>query len=397
MYRKIIHFDLDAFFCAVEELHNPKLIGKPFAVGGRPDQRGVVASCSYAARKFGVRSAIPMARAVRLCPNLKIIPPHHKIYLAESKQVMERLFNVTDLVEQVSIDEAYLDVTNLTEPADLLARNIQSTIRSELSLPCSLGVASNKLVAKIATDFGKAKAQTQEPPNAIQIVPPGQEADFLKHLPVKALWGVGPKTSARLSELGIYTIGDLAQMSAEDLIHHFGKHGQQLALHAKGIDDQPVVTSRLIKSISRETTFSHDIQKKETLQATLKSLSKRISNRLKKEQLVGSTIKLKLRLANFTTLTRQITLEHPTDDEEIIFRSVDKLFLSKWQHGQAVRLLGVGISNLRMPIQQLELWEPGLNHNQVPEKEIRLYATVKKLRSRFGNQILHWRKTDEVD
>lgn len=397
MYRKIIHLDLDAFFCAVEEIKNPELVGQPFAVGGRPDQRGVVASCSYTARKFGVRSAMPTARAIRLCPSLKIVSSNHKTYSQVSRKVMEQLFSVTDLVEQISIDEAFLDVTHLQESGGVLARQLQSAIQTELNLPCSLGVASNKLVAKIATDFGKFNAHTSGPPNAIHIVPPGHEARFLAPLPVSSLWGVGPKMSEKLAGLGIHTIGDLALWSEPNLIQNFGKYGHHLALQAKGIDDQPVTTFHPIKSISNETTFSRDISDREKLRETLKWLSNKVSERLRKEQLVGSTIKLKLRFADFTTLTRQATLDHPTDLEAVIFSLVDHLFVSVWQHGQPVRLLGVGISKLRKPVGQLTLWESIAQSKDKSAKEQRLQASVKQIHARFGNQMLKWNKSDKQE
>ncbi len=225
MLRKILHLDLDAFFCAVEEQRDPNLRSKAFAVGGRPETRGVVASCSYAARRFGVRSAMPMARAVKLCPHLIIVPSHFDAYRAASQQVMAHLYQLTPLVEQVSIDEAFLDVSDRPEPAEGLARRLQTTINTELNLPCSLGVATNKLVAKIANDVGKAAARSDQPPNALQVVPPGQEAAFLAPLPVEALWGVGPKTAERLHGLGLHTIGDLARWPEADLGRRFGQHG----------------------------------------------------------------------------------------------------------------------------------------------------------------------------
>jgi DNA polymerase IV len=396
MYRKIIHLDLDAFFCAVEELHNPQLVGKPFVVGGRPDQRGVVASCSYAARKFGVHSAMPMSRAVRVCPKLIIVPARHKAYSQVSKQVMEYLHQVTELVEQVSIDEAFLDVTDLKEPVDSLAYQLQSTIQTELKLPNSLGVASNKLVAKIATDYGKSKSKVDGPPNAIQIVPPGQEAAFLASLPVVSLLGVGPKTSDRLSKMGIHTIGDLAQWNEVDLVKMFGKHGQHLYLQAKGIDNRPVVTSHPIKSISQETTFPKDVHDIDSLCDTLKSLSSMVSTRLKKHRLAGHTVRLKLRLSDFTTLTRQITLQHPTDQEDIIFRIVSKLLLTAWNQNQSVRLLGVGVSNFKKPLSQLSLWQSE-TEDDASNKHKRLNSVVKELRIRFGDQILHWGDTDQSE
>jgi DNA polymerase IV len=361
MYRKIIHLDLDAFFCAVEELHNPQIVGKPFAVGGSPSQRGVVASCSYAARKYGVRSAMPMARAIRICPNLTVLPARHNIYSQVSKQVMAYLHQVTDLIEQVSIDEAFLDVSSLPAPVETIASRLQSTIETELKLPCSLGVATNKLVAKIATDFGKSQTRSEGYPKAIQIVPPGQEKTFLAPLPVASLIGVGPKTSARLSRMGIHIIGDLAQWNEVDLRKIFGKHGQILFLQARGIDDQPVVTSHLIKSISQETTYSEDVREFRLLCETLRSLSSKVSIRLKKHELAGHTVKLKIRFSDFNTLTRQTSLEHPVDQVEIIYRLVEKMLLSVWSQKQAVRLLGVGVSNLKKPAGQLSLWGPMVN------------------------------------
>ena len=191
MVRKILHFDLDAFYCAVEERRNAELKGVPFAVGGRPESRGVVASCSYAARRFGIRSAMGMAQAVRLCPQLRILPPDMRAYGQMSGRVMEILHRITPLVEQLSIDEAFLDVTEQDEYATVLARQLQGEVEEQLGLPSSLGAATNKLVAKIATDVGKAAVQTDDYPRAIQVVPPGREAEFLAPLPVDALWGLG--------------------------------------------------------------------------------------------------------------------------------------------------------------------------------------------------------------
>src|SRR6266498_1996351 len=203
--RTIIHLDLDAFFCAVEEQRDPALRGRPFAVGGRPDSRGVVTSASYMARKFGVHSAMPMAQAARLCPDLRVVPPNFAAYRAASQQVMTRLHALTPLVEQISIDEAFLDVTALGETGEALAAKLQTTMRDDLALSCSLGVATNKLVAKVATDVGKSLVRSGKMPHAICVVPPGDEATFLAPLPATALWGVGPRTAERLAELGMHT------------------------------------------------------------------------------------------------------------------------------------------------------------------------------------------------
>ena len=262
MPRTILHIDLDAFYCAVEETHNPELRGKAFAVGGKPQERGVVASCSYAARRMGVRSAMPMGKALRLCPGLIIVSSRHHLYSEVSEQVMQRLHDLTSLVEQISIDEAFLDISDIHEEAELVARKLQSRIRDELQLPCSIGIATNKLVAKIATEVGKSLALREikakgeaKPPNAVTVVPFGEEATFLSPLPAEMLWGVGPKTSARLTELGMYTIGDIAKWPENELIRMFGENGRDLARHSKGSDDRPIITEHETKSISQEITY----------------------------------------------------------------------------------------------------------------------------------------------
>jgi DNA polymerase-4 len=392
-HRKIIHLDLDAFFCAVEEKHNPSLRGLAFAVGGRPDERGVVASCSYAARKYGVRSAMPMSRAIRLCPHLSIIPGNHMRYSQASKEVMAELQQNADLVEQISIDEAFLDVTNQQKSIESIARSLQSIIREKFDLPCSLGAASNKLVAKIATDVGKAAAKSSGPPNAIQIVPPGQEAAFLAPLPCEALWGVGPKTASRLTELSIHSIGDIAQQSEADLVRWFGKHGHDLYLRSRGIDERPLEPVRETKSVSKETTFAHDINDRRILLKALDDLSKGVERRLKKEDLAGTTIKLKLRWSDFTTLTRQQTLDIPTDDHEIILKTIHFLFNSVWDANRPVRLLGVGVSGLEPPIRQLTLWDYE-TEQKMSEKEERLTNVVQTLKEKFGNQVIDWGNDD---
>lgn len=282
MSRKIIHLDLDAFFCAVEELQNPELKGRPFAVGGRANERGVISSCSYAARMFGIRSAMPTGRALGLCPGLLVISPHHRLYSDASRQVMDRLNQWTALVEQISIDEAFLDLSDLPEDPASLAHRLQGEIRTTLGLPCSLGVATNKLVAKIATDVGKAANRRNQPPNAITVVPPGQEAAFLAPLAVQSLWGVGPKTAAHLAELGIGTIGDLASWDEADLVKTFGNSGSDLARRARGIDDSPIITEHEAKSISQEVTFSRDISDSEVLRHTLRELCETVGRRLRK-------------------------------------------------------------------------------------------------------------------
>jgi DNA polymerase-4 len=380
--RKILHLDLDAFFCAVEEQRDPSLRGKPFAVGGKPEERGVVASCSYAARQFGVRSAMPMSRAVKLCPGLLIVPSHHRTYGQTSDKVMAILHDLTPLVEQISIDEAFLDVSDLPQPAEALARDLQKTIRADLDLPASLGAATNKLVAKIATDVGKAAARTGDYPRAIMVVPPGEEAAFLAPLPVIALWGVGPKTAEQMARLGLKTIGDIARWPEADLARRFGKYGHDLARHAKGIDERNVEPYHETKSISQETTFVRDIADLIALKRTLRELSDQVGRRLRDSSLAGATVKLKLRWPDFTTLSRQTTLAQPTDLDDEIYTAAEKLFEAEWRPGRAVRLLGVGVSGLGPPSRQLSLWDDRSERNH------KLLDAVDKLRDKYGDRVV---------
>ena len=253
--RVILHLDLDAFFCAVEEIKDPELRGKAFAVGGSPSGRGVVTSCSYPARKMGVRSAMPTAKALQLCPNLILVSRNHGDYGRYSKLVMDRLAHYTDQVEQISIDEAFLDITELGSSPRDTGIELQKKILDELSLPNSVGIASNKLMAKIANDVGKKTHRGEGPPYAITIVPLGEERSFLAPLPVDMLSGVGPKTRERLERFNIRTIGDLAAYPEIELTEIFGKHGYDLSRRAKGIDKREIVTQRGIKSVSNERTF----------------------------------------------------------------------------------------------------------------------------------------------
>ena len=384
--RNILHLDLDAFFCAVEEQRDPSLKGKAFAVGARPEERGVVASCSYPARKFGIHSAMPMGQALRLCPNLIIVSRRHGAYEQVSKQVMERLYALTPLVERVSIDEAFLDVTANPEPAESLARQLQKTINEDLGLSCSLGIASSKLVAKIANNIGKAAVRSNSPPNAIQVVPPGEEAAFLAPLPILALWGVGPKTAARLKAMGIHTIGDLARYPEKNLVRCFGKHGRDLSLHARGIDEEPIETIREAKSISKETTFVHDISDQDILEGTLLHLSEGVGHDLRQEGLTCQTVGLKYRRQDFTTLTRQSTLTEPTNLDQQIFASAHQLFHQVWKPDDPVRLLGVSASKLSAGATQLTLWDNGT------EKKRKIQNAVDAIRGKYGEKAVRWAK-----
>jgi DNA polymerase IV len=384
-HRTIIHLDLDAFYCAIEEQHDPSLSGRPFAVGGSPTGRGVVSSASYAARRFGIHSAMPMAHAVRLCPDLIVVRPNFPAYRAASKEVMARLHALTPLVEQISIDEAFLDASALHEDGYVLASQLQQTIRDELGLSCSLGVATNKLVAKIATDVGKSLVRSGAMPQAICVVPPGEEAAFLAPLPTSALWGVGPKTAEKLARMGIHTIGEIAAWPPADLARRFGQHGEDLARRARGIDDRPIVTERAAKSISQETTFTSDVSDQATLERTLREQASALAEKLRREDVVASTVKLKIRWPDFTTPTRQLTLPQPTDDGAQVADAALRLFRQIWTHEQPVRLIGVGVSGFSSAPRQLSLWDAPAAPTPVElAREQRLQAALAAIQQRFG-------------
>lgn len=378
--RKILHLDLDAFFCACEELKNPSLAGKPFAVGGQAGHRGVISSCSYPARKLGVRSAMPTGQALRLCPNLILISGHHADYGSQSRRVMSILADLTPLLEQVSIDEAFLDVTDLPQSLAEIAKNLQDRVWAETKLPCSIGGASNKLVAKVATDTGKIRSKHDGYPRAILIVPPGGEAEFLAPLPAKAMWGVGPKTEVALATLGIKTLGDLANYPEELLEKHFGKYGKELADRAKGLDDRPIVTEYETKSVSQEITFDRDTNDLEELHQTLRFLSQKVGFRLRQGQVCGKVVRLKLRWSDFSTHTRQVSLPQPTDQDGVILETSLKLLDSLWQGDRPVRLIGVGVAGLAPRTHQMSLFDTP------NEKERRLLTALDELHEKFGKR-----------
>ncbi len=380
--RVILHLDLDAFFCAVEEIKDPGLRGKAFAVGGSPTGRGVVTSCSYPARKKGVRSAMPAAKALQLCPNLILVSRNHHDYGRYSRLVMDRLRRFTDQIEQISIDEAFLDITGLGPSPRDVGRTIQGAILNEIKLPNSIGIASNKLVAKIATDVGKIAFTGEGPPNAITVVPPGEERSFLAPLPVQMLSGVGPKTRERLERFNIHTIGDLADYPEFDLATKFGKHGYDLSRRAKGIDQRGIVTERGVKSVSNERTFPEDLGRKSELREHLNKLSHQVSHRLQKKNLRGKTVQIKLRWSDFTTLTRQTTLSQAINDYETIVEAAINLLDQVWEDGRRVRLIGVGVHNLDTHAKQLGLWDTGV------QKDLKLQETMRELQDKYGENVI---------
>lgn len=374
MTRAVLHVDLDAFFCSVEELMAPELKGQAFVVGGRPEGRGVVASASYAARKYGVRSAMPMAQAVRLCPGLRIVRPRHGEYSDHSERVMQYLRDSVPVVEQISIDEAFLDASDDPRGGSGAALEMQTEIRSRFGLPTSWGVAGNKLVAKIATEVGK--------PGGLIAIPAGSEAQFLAPLPVSMLWGIGPKSEARLAKLEIRTIGQLTRLSAERLEATFGDWGTQLAARARGLDDRPVEDTYEPRSVSAEQTFAKDVSSEPKLRRCLLESSERVGGRLRQAELAGSTVRIKLRWPDFSTISRQVRLAQPTDQDQEIFRAAWSLFQANWRHGRAVRLLGVGVSDLGPPLRQLELFD------RAWENDRKLLQAIDRLRAKYGADVL---------
>lgn len=385
MTRRILHVDLDCFYVSVERLQDPSLAGKPVLVGGDPNGRGVVASASYEARAFGVRSAMPMAQALRLCPDAIVIRWRHGLYRRYSDQVMDILHEITPVVEQVSIDEAYLDVTNIGEnwaAAEDIAARTQRRLKAELGLPSSWGVATNKLVAKIASD--------QDKPEGLVVVAPGTEAEFLAPLPVEALWGVGPVTGAKLRAMGAQTIGELARLDAGRLERTFGVHGLNLARRSRGIDNRPVVTERVRKSVSQENTFASDVSNRDMLTAEIRHQSASVARSLQQKGQRARTITLKLRRPDFSTVTRSRTIDVATDDASTIADIAVDLFDKEWRRGEPVRLIGVRAGKLvDEAVVQLSLFD-----YEGPRLDA-LEDTVVELRARFGENVIHRGPADE--
>ena len=337
--RHILHADFDAFYASVEQLDNPELRGKPLAVGGSPESRGVVAAASYEARKYGVRSAMPMRTAFNICPGLLRVGARFGRYREVSRKVMDIFHDVTPLVEPLSLDEAYLDITDEVTPdqtAEDLARSLKQRVRRELGLTISVGVGASKSVAKIASDLEK--------PDGLTVVPPGTERAFLAPLPVGKLPGVGPKTQERLASEGVVTVGDLAKRTDEWLLSRFGRNGEYMKRLATGQDDRPVQTSRDTKSVSSETTLARDTGDPEALQELVNRLSQDVSRSLERRELWGRTVKVKLRLSDFTTFTRQVTLPDVVQAPDQIAEAAGVLVRNEIGPGRTFRLVGVGIS-----------------------------------------------------
>jgi DNA polymerase IV len=337
--RRIVHVDMDAFYASVEQRDRPELKGKPVVVGGRPESRGVVAAASYEARAFGVRSAIPMARAVRLCPNLVIVPPDFAKYRAVSKSVFEIFRTVTPLVEGLSLDEAYLDVTENAwqEPLGVaVARRIKALIREATSLTASAGVAPNKFLAKIASGWQK--------PDGLTVIAPERVERFLQKLPVDALWGVGPVTAARLREHGISRLIDVRSTAPAVLREAVGGMAEWLQALARGEDDRPVEPHRAAKSSSSECTYAADLIDLLQIREEIDSMARENADWLRRRALLARTVTIKVRYSDFTTVTRSDTRTPTNDADMLALRAV--ALLGKTEAGRRpVRLLGAGVSN----------------------------------------------------
>jgi DNA polymerase-4 len=375
--RSVIHVDMDCFYVSVERHLDPTLVGKCVAVGGSPDGRGVVASASYEARKFGVKSAMPMSQALRLCPQLVIVGGTFSRYAGFSQKVYDALAEFTPLVQMASQDEAYLDLTGtglLWGPPLAAAEAIHTRVIGQTGLPCSLGVASNKLVAKVASSLCK--------PSALLYIPTGSEEAFFRGLPAGYLPGVGNKSAARLKELGINTLGQLAAADTRRLSQHFGNGVAELQARARGEDQSVIVNDEPAKQVSAEETFERDSADTEFLHGILSNLCEKVAYRMRKDSCRACTMTLKYRYSNFETHTASLTLANPTDDESEMVAVARQLLEEKWSR-QPIRLLGIAGSNLLWERRQLDLLE-----QPVDEKRTRLHSAIDAVRGKHGYGIV---------
>jgi DNA polymerase-4 len=371
---------MDAFYASVEERDRPELVGKPVIVGGTPEQRGVVSAANYVARKFGVHSAMPAITARRLCPHGVFLHPRISHYAEVSRQIREIFERFTPLVEPLSLDEAFLDVTGseqLFGSASEIGRQIKHAVQKEIGLVVSVGVAPNKFLAKIASDIKK--------PNGFFVVEPDRIQEFLDPLPVERLWGVGKQSSKAFQQLGIRNIGQLRQWPIETLKDRFGSHGEHLWQLAHGIDDDPVVPEREAKSISHETTFEEDIDDLEVLRAWLVDLTEQVAWRLRRHGLRGRTVHLKVRFADFSLITRSQTLPQPTDITNELWQTADEMLRNRLPANHLpVRLVGMGVSgfDMREHVQGL------LFDQDQRKKHAGLDMAADQIRERFGSSAL---------
>lgn len=374
---QIIHVDMDAFFASVEVLDDPSLKGKPVAVGGDPKGRGVVAAASYESRKFGVRSAMPMAKAVRLCPELMIVRPRMERYAEISKKINEIFSRFTPLIEPISLDEAFLDVTGsikLFKSAENIGRSIKAAIKDELGLVASVGIAPNKFLAKLASDLEK--------PDGFTVITDENKQVILDPLPVGRLWGVGAVTQKKLASFGIETVAQLRQAGFATLKSVFGNTTDTMLDLAKGIDGREVELPKQAKSISNEITFAGDISNKDQLLSVVMDLVEQVATRLRDAELTARTITLKLRYNDFTTITRSRTLAEHTDVTVSLWH-VGRDILSTWYQntkgGKSLRLVGFGVSSLAGKTSVKTLFD---DHSE--EKQKTIDSTVDQIKHKYG-------------
>lgn len=382
MDRKILHVDMDAFFAAVEQHDNSSYRGKPVIVGGDPHSRGVVSTCSYEARKFGVHSAMPLREALRRCPQGIFTPVRGWRYAEVSREIMKIMNQYTPLVEPLSLDEAFLDLTGseaLFGPAEGIAREIVNRIDTELGLSASAGLASNKFLAKLASDLEK--------PNGFVIITEDNMAEVLENLPVGKIWGVGPKTEAQLMGMGIGTIGLLRRINPGLLFNKFGESGHQLYQLAHGLDDRMVVTDEDTKSVGHEITFQNDTDDREFLAGVLLWLTEQVARRLRRYNLRGRVITVKIRDHNFKTVTKRVTLNEATDFEEEIYREAFRLAGEVQWGSRKIRLVGVSVSGFNNG----QSFQLGLFSDSEATKDTgleKLHQAMDRLRDRFGEEIV---------
>jgi DNA polymerase-4 len=347
----ILLLDLDAFFASVEQLDHPEWRGKPVIVGGDSARRGVVSTCSYEARVFGVHSAMPSSQAARLCPNAIWTPGNFPRYIALSKRVMQIMRDTSPRLQQVSIDEAFLDVSPgrfVKEHPAMLANRIREKV-AQLGITCSIGLGTSKSVAKIASDMDK--------PNGLTVVFPGRELDFLSPLPIRTMSGVGRKSEERLHEYGIYTLGELAQTDEYILRQIFGKNATMMRNRCQGINDSAVKSDDEIKSVSNELTFSTDLTERVEIEQSVAMLAAKVGRRLRRKNIAGYTVGLKVRYVDFSIANAQQTLEHPVDDEYEFIPVLFDLISQVWQPGTKLRLIGVAVSSFDERLEQLSLFD----------------------------------------
>jgi DNA polymerase IV len=378
--RQILHVDMDAFYASVEEREDPSLVGRPVIVAGAPDGRGVVSAANYVARTFGVHSAMPAARALRLCPDGVFLPPRHQLYAAVSRDIHQVFKRYTPLIEPLALDEAFLDVTGcerLFGTGLVIARNIKREILEETGLVASVGIAPNKFLAKLAGDVRK--------PDALVEVRLGGERAFLDPLPVSRIWGVGKRSGEILARIGVCTIADLRAQPEALLQEIFGRSGEQIARLARGIDNREVIAEHEARSISHETTFAQDLTDAVMMRAWLLELTEQVASRARRLQLRGCTVQIKVRFGSFRTITRSVTLERATHASSEIRAAVETLWFQRLGvELEPVRLLGVGISGFGSAAsQQVDLFS-----DPQRERNATLDTVLDQANQKFGGVVL---------